>query len=306
VLATNSKIGVLSSERLDVTTASEERLQQLGYPKRPDPRRFPQAYKLWLYAVTTPGAYVPARPVTMVGERHGPTRVQVIPKGTPADVLHLRDLYSLRAAPQPRQEANLPTRAFALSPNWSGFVLTNAGDPFLDVHGTWNVPAVTIPDLTPSPLPTSDEFLANYTSSSEWVGIDGYGTNDVIQDGTRQDAWSFFMNISNFDNLYNFDSWQFGFYYAWYEYFPQPEQAITGMDVVPGDQITSMAYVDTDSNGTPQGNFIVANNSNGQATVQSLSAPNYSGTTVEWVIRRRPEKARVVLPAGVLTGFQSG
>jgi hypothetical protein len=116
-IETSSSIGVLSYERVDVRTASDERLRQLGYPRRPDPEHFPQAYKLWLYAVTTPGAYVPARSVTMRDERHGPTQVEVKAKGlivSPNHVLRLRDPSRLQLIPYRNENANAPSTTSAL------------------------------------------------------------------------------------------------------------------------------------------------------------------------------------------------
>jgi len=84
--------------------------------------------------------------------------------------------------------------------------------------------------------------------------------------------------------------WQFESYYAWYEYFPDQEQAISGLDIAPGDQATVYVYTDRDpSNNILRGNFIVCNQTSGLCTIESELEPegqNYSGTSVEWIIER--------------------
>lgn len=251
VIAASSSIGVLSSERLDVTKASDERLRELGYPNRPDPRRFSQAYKLWLYLVTTPGAYIPAQPVRMLDKRHGPAHAPVM----------------LNPSEAPRLRAPNSSGAIDVaSLIWSGYAVTSEQAlPFTQVYGVWNVPTVT------------GTASLDYTASSEWVGIDGFGTPDVIQDGTEQDA-TLFLN------------WWFESYYAWYEYFPDTERAISGLEVQPGDQISAIAWTDQAADGTPEGSYVIINNSTGQGTFESETEPAGAGypsaTTVEWIMER--------------------
>jgi hypothetical protein len=277
-IETNSSIGVLSSERVDVTTASEERLRQLGYPHRPDPEQFPQAYKLWLYAVTTPGAYVPARSVTMRDERHGPTQVEVKAKGqivSPNQVLRLSDPSRLQMIPHRNENANAQSTTFALSTIWSGYVVENPlgifGNPIVGVSGQWKVPKAGL-----------EWGYFGYTASSEWVGIDGFGGNkDVIQAGTRQDVCGFFSA-----NHYH----QFESYYAWYEYYPESENAITGITVAPGDEVWVYVYTEPGvPKWTAQANFILFNKSTGQATIENEATPagaTWARMSAEWIMER--------------------
>ena len=73
----------------------------------------------------------------------------------------------------------------AASPNWSGYVATNAA--FTAVSGSWSVPAVSC--------------AANANSAgAQWVGIDGYGGVSVEQDGVEFDCRAGVPT-----------------YYAWYE-----------------------------------------------------------------------------------------
>lgn len=79
---------------------------------------------------------------------------------------------------------NVGPNGEATSRNWSGYVSTSG--TFSAVAGSWNVPSATCPGAT--------------TYSSEWVGIDGYTSGTVEQDGTDSDC-----NGTN------------PTYYAWYE-----------------------------------------------------------------------------------------
>ena len=58
--------------------------------------------------------------------------------------------------------------------NWSGYAATGKG--FSSVSGRWTVPRVTC--------------TATTTYSSQWIGIDGYNSNTVEQDGTEADCFS--------------------------------------------------------------------------------------------------------------------
>lgn len=83
--------------------------------------------------------------------------------------------------------------------NWSGYVA--AGDAFSNVSASWTVPSVTCGAETTS-------------YSSQWIGIDGYNSDTVEQDGTEVDCWSGTPH-----------------YGAWYEMFG--DEAAQGGDEVP-------------------------------------------------------------------------
>jgi hypothetical protein len=86
------------------------------------------------------------------------------------------------------------------SPNWSGYILQN-GQTFTGVTAQWTVP--TVASNSPNGM------------SCTWVGIDGSGNNTVLQAGTEQDMGVWYAPASG------------ATYYAWYELFPSPQQAIT-------------------------------------------------------------------------------
>jgi peptidase A4-like protein len=90
------------------------------------------------------------------------------------------------------------------SNNWAGYADTGTG--FTKVTGTWVEPSATC---------GSGESLAAF-----WVGIDGFSSNSVEQDGT----------------LIECDGGQ-AFYFTWWEMFPTNAVQIVGQTLSPGDTI---------------------------------------------------------------------
>lgn len=96
-----------------------------------------------------------------------------------------------------------------LSDNWSGYVDDNStGRTYSAVTATWAQPKVTC-------TATEDE-LAAY-----WVGLDGFTTPTVEQDGTL--AWCYEGAA---------------YYYTWWEMYPNP-LILVGSSVAPGDRVTA-------------------------------------------------------------------
>jgi hypothetical protein len=91
------------------------------------------------------------------------------------------------------------------SENWSGYAVT--GETYTQVAGSWSVPTVV---ATPGRRYASD-----------WVGIGGFDSDDLIQAGTTE-------QYVNGHATYN----------AWTEILPASELIIPGFTVHPGDAIT--------------------------------------------------------------------
>jgi hypothetical protein len=91
------------------------------------------------------------------------------------------------------------------SSNWSGYAVT--GQTYTQAAGSWSVPTVI---ATPG---------ARY--ASDWVGIGGFNSGDLIQAGTTE-------QYVNGHATYN----------AWTEILPASEKLITGFTVHPGDAMT--------------------------------------------------------------------
>jgi hypothetical protein len=147
----------------------------------------------------------------------------------------------------PGHTHRLHLNASQSSTNWSGWVNTAGGLGYKTASGNWTVPTVT---------PTSDNRY-----SSDWVGIGGDPSPDLIQAGTEQDSVGGKAQ-----------------YYAWYEVLPAPELKITTVAVRAGDSMRV-----TLSQGTGSIWTITLNNlTTGQSFATSLP---YSSTmlTAEWI-----------------------
>ncbi|MGA9078187.1 MAG: G1 family glutamic endopeptidase [Acidimicrobiales bacterium] len=113
--------------------------------------------------------------------------------------------------------------------NWSGYVDT--GGTFTSVSGNWTVPTATCAS-------------GKTAYSSTWIGIDGYGSQTVEQDGTDSDC-----------------SGATPAYYAWYEFY-----ASSGSPVNNGESVE-----------LPTSSYPV---SPGDAMSASVSVVNHSWTLV--------------------------
>lgn len=156
----------------------------------------------------------------------------------------------------------LPAAETNTSNNWSGSVVQvpNAGDHFFRAEGYWTVP---------HPYAAGQgEFY-----SSQWVGIDGDGSGDVLQVGTETDAANSGSN-----------SWDC---YAWWEWVPTypSEIKISNFPVSPGDIMSCYVY----AYNPYIAQVYLYNRSNGSVTYFNIAAmpPNVLvGNCAEWIVER--------------------
>jgi Peptidase A4 family len=92
------------------------------------------------------------------------------------------------------------------SSNWSGYADTGSG--FASVAGKWTEPTGSC---------TATTSLAAF-----WVGIDGYSSDSVEQDGTLIECY--------LDTAY---------YYTWWEMYPTNDIQVVGETLKPGDSISA-------------------------------------------------------------------
>jgi hypothetical protein len=92
------------------------------------------------------------------------------------------------------------------STNWSGYADTGSG--FSTVTGSWAEPSVSC---------TRQTSLAAF-----WVGIDGYSSSSVEQDGTLAECYA-----------------GTAYYYTWWEMYPTNAIQVVGSTLHAGDSITS-------------------------------------------------------------------
>jgi Peptidase A4 family len=93
------------------------------------------------------------------------------------------------------------------STNWSGYADTGSG--FSTVTGSWTEPTATCSGRT--------ESLAAF-----WVGIDGYSSDSVEQDGTLVECYR-----------------GTAYYYTWWEMYPTNDIQVVGTTLRPGDAISA-------------------------------------------------------------------
>ena len=220
-------------EGFDAVNASAEQLEAYGFPMRPD-QSDAKAYAKWVKAVSMTrikGEYI------NTGRYHRP-----IQKMGPA---------------KKDAESNISKLQ---SGNWSGYAITSAGKPFVQVEGLWIVPTV------------ANTKAGENGYMSEWVGIDGdCSCNDLIQDGTEQ----------------QFTNGQAS-YYAWIEFIPDSEVEVPNFPVAPGDVVEAYSWV-TEKSGVVYGNYYLANYNTGKTVSTSLTIPpktSYSGLSAEWIVER--------------------
>ena len=133
------------------------------------------------------------------------------------------------------------------SGNWSGYA-DDSGRSYTTVTAQWEEPAVTCP-------PQGD------TMAAFWVGIDGYSSSTVEQDGTL---------IESYEGTV--------YYYDWWEIYPETDVQVVD-NVSPGDHITSTV--------TRSGNSYTLSVTDSTHTADSFSTTQtYAGaadSSAEWI-----------------------
>jgi hypothetical protein len=158
------------------------------------------------------------------------------------------------------------------SSNWSGYALVGTSSPFDFISGNWNVPV------------TYGSELGRTVYSALWIGLDGAGSNNVVQDGTGQDVLSFVSGPT---------TWVLRSYYGWKEICCQePEVRFSNFTVNPGDEIASYVWMgDSAGNVTASGDvawFWFENVTSGQFAYVStpFASGVFSGNSAEWIMER--------------------
>ena len=131
------------------------------------------------------------------------------------------------------------------SKNWSGLAVT--GETYTQVAGSWKVPTV---------IPTPSNRYA-----SDWAGIGGFNSNDLIQAGTSEQYVSGHAS-----------------YNAWTEILPAPETVIPSFPVHPGDAIT----VDITNTSGVAWKIVVTDSTSGKSFTRNV---NYTSlkNSAEWI-----------------------
>ena len=229
----------------DALNASPEALQSHALPPKPDQTKDPSAYKAWQTMVTNAKTNVAATLIEEPKIFHKPAQL----KGSLS---------------QTSPGSKNPT--LTSSYNWSGLTIYDANKPFAKSYiiGYWTVPAAHQTFGSPD---------GTWDYSSQWVGIDGFGSNDVFQAGTEADAFA--SSSGSTSQFYSF----------WIEWYPFSETRVSGFPAAPGDTVIVEVFNTTPTNGYA----FLENLSTGKYVEYNLTPPSgYSlqGSSAEWVVER--------------------
>jgi hypothetical protein len=221
-------------DKFDPRTVSERLLLQHGLPRRPDPKSHPHASAMWERAFS--------RPI----------------KGIKAQ-LEVDRVMSGRRRPLLHKGA---TKDDFQPSGWGGVVMEdsalgfNPAEPIIFASGEW-----LIPTITPVPNEPAQSLTVGF-----WLGIDGFGNNQVLQAG---------MAATITGNNIN--------YWVWTEWYPIGAVQVTNFAIKPGDELSVLVCA-TQSG---QGYVALNNTTTGVATSVNIAPPagvTSQGATVEWIV----------------------
>jgi hypothetical protein len=220
-------------EGFDPLTAPPSKLLHHGVAPRPDKDKDPELYKKWHKVYSKKLTHIIPEFLKNESKQHRPVANRVdIKDGT------------------------------STSTNWSGGVVPSpAGDTFKWITGNWIVPD---PNQPPG-LPTGQWYY-----SSAWIGIDGWGSNDVLQAGTDSDV--LVQNGVAHKSVA-----------AWWEWFPNSSVTITNLPVTSGDYMTCLIC----STGATTATIYLTNLSTNTHVSFQITIPSgatFNGNCAEWIL----------------------
>jgi hypothetical protein len=155
------------------------------------------------------------------------------------------------------------------SGNWSGYADDNThGNSYRQVSGVWTQPAIS--------CPTQELELSVF-----WVGIDGFSSDTVEQDGTLAECYE-----------------GTAYYYTWWEMYPSNDIQTVGETVRPGDKIVSSVIKQGTNYRLRVTDF--GTSGNNIDTTQSCDAATCVASSAEW-IGEAPSGSRGEFPLAKFT-----
>lgn len=234
----------------DPMNASDEELAYHGFPPRPNQATDPKAYASWAEAMQHSKTRV-APTLEQTNIFHGPAQMKKNP--TPAVVNS-----------NPRLSTQ-PSNTF-YSSNWSGYVAMSGATSYGSSSYYYLINDMVVPIAQQRP----GACTGGWAYGSEWNGIDGWGSGDVLQAGVEFDA-------------YCSGSTKAAYYSAWYEWYPYGEVRISGLPVTAGDDM----FVEVWHTSPTQGYAYLVNYDTNQSTEVGFTAPpgvSLVGNSAEWVV----------------------
>jgi hypothetical protein len=221
----------------DPLKAGVEELRSHGLPRRPDEN--PELLKRWKRAVSRVSHVIVPQFRRMDYKKHN-LRGARLPAG--------------RTAAHGTEQSTV----------WSGGVVyAPAGTTMKWVEGHWTVPNV---------YPPKGATDGVWYSVSSWIGLDGDGSNDVLQAGCDSDVMTSGGVVSR----------QFN---PWWEWYPAGSFWISNFAVSPGDELSCLICID--DNSTTAGQIFLTNVTSGVALSFAPTAPagvSLRGNCAEWVV----------------------
>ena len=155
------------------------------------------------------------------------------------------------------------------STNWSGYADTGA--TFSTVTGHWTEPSVSCGFQT---------SLAAF-----WVGIDGYNSSSVEQDGTLAECY---LGTA--------------YYFTWWEMYPTNSVQTVGSTVRPGDSITSSVT----RNGSSYTLTVTDSSRSGDSFTTTQTCSTCANSSAEWIAEAPSGPAGVYPLANFHSWTESG
>ena len=220
-------------EGFDPLTAPPSKLLRHGVAPRPDKDKQPELYKKW-------------------HQVYSKKLTHIVPEFRKNEYKYHR----------PAADRTAVKDGTATSTNWSGVVVpAPSGDTFKWITGNW---------IVPDPNQPPGQATGQWYYSSAWVGIDGWGSADVLQAGTSQDV--LVQNGVTHKSVY-----------AWWEWFPNYEVAISNFPVNSGDYMACLIC----STGATTATVYLTNLSTNTHASFNITIPGgatFKGNCAEWIV----------------------
>jgi len=224
----------------DPLTAPDEELAAYGFPPRPDAESTPEAYASWARAMAA-------------------SKERVLPRLRATNIFH---------GPNRRQLARPVDEGTGTSSNWSGPVVFSGATSYNNTTSFWEISTEYVVPVAEQAFGVCNKA---WDYGSAWVGIDGDGSNDVLQAGVEFDASCSPPTAPS--------------YSAWYEWFPYSETQVTNLPVSAGDDMLVIVWATSATSGHA---YIVNYNTKKLVTLNFTAPPGTSlvGNCAEWIVER--------------------
>ena len=237
----------------DPIAASDEELAYHGFPPRPNSTTEAKAYETWTKAMKA-------------------SKTRIVPKLEQTTIFHGPSKPGKAANPTAVEgNSSVPTGKasnVSYSYNWSGYVDFSGASSYGSASYYYIVNHMVVPVAQQA----FGACTGGWDWGSEWNGIDGWGSPDVLQAGVEFDA-------------YCSGGYKAAYYSAWYEWYPYGEVRISSLPVTAGDDVFVEVWHTSPTQGYA---YLVNYNTNTAVEVGFTAYPGYPlvGNSAEWIAER--------------------